>query len=314
MFDVVGLGCSCFDWLGVVPRLPGPDEEIHMLETKQQGGGEVATALVALARLGVSVAYVGKVGDDPFGDFIRKEFDRYGVDIRHLIVEPGAVSQASVVLVDKPSGKRTIVACVPTFTEVRPAQLPPGFIEQARYLHLDGVHRAAALEAARRARRAGVTVVLDADVSALDDDIPELIRQTDLLIPSQTFARSFAGTDDVDRAIDRLRAYGPSVVLVTLGDQGSRGYAEGRRFHVPAFPVEVVDTTGAGDVFHGALLYGMLQSWALEKSVEFASAVAAIKCTRLGGRTGIPNRQEAIQFLKGRDSRHFRVNRPEGSS
>ena len=314
MFEVVGLGCSCFDLLGVVPHLPGPDEEIRMLETKQQGGGEVATALVALARLGCSVAYLGKVGDDPFGDFIRKEFDQYGVDTRHLIVEPGAVSQASVVLVDKPSGKRTIIACVPTFTELQPAQLPPGLIEQARYLHLDGVHRAAALEAARQARRAGVTVVLDADVSALYDDIPELIGETDILIPSMAFARSFTGTEDVDRAIDRLRAYGPSIVLVTLGDQGSRGYAAGRRFHVPAFPVEVVDTTGAGDVFHGAFLCGMLQQWELEKSVEFASAVAALKCTRLGGRTGIPNRQETIQFLKGRDSRHFQANRPEGSS
>lgn len=105
--------------------------------------------------------------------------------------------------------------------------------------------------------------------------------------------------------IDRLLDYGPSVVLVTLGEQGCRGQAEGRRFGFPAFPVEVVDTTGAGDVFHGAYIYGMLQQWEPMKTVEFASAVAAVQCTRLGGRTGIPDLEQALRFLRDRNSRYF---------
>ncbi len=125
MVDVVGLGCCCFDLLGVVPHMPGADEEIRMLETRQQGGGEVATALVTLARLGCSVACAGKVGDDAFGNSIRRELDQYGVDTRNLLVEPGALSQASVVLVDRASGQRSILACVPTFGELLPSQLPP---------------------------------------------------------------------------------------------------------------------------------------------------------------------------------------------
>ena len=298
MIDVVGLGCCCFDLLGVVPHMPGPDEELRMLETRQQGGGEVATALVTLARLGCSVACAGKVGDDAFGNFIRRELDQYGVDTRNLLVDPGALSQASVVLVERATGQRSILACVPTFSELQPSQLPPGLIEEARVLHLDGVHRAAAL---------------DADVLALEGDISEVLRRTDVLIASLAFAASFAKTEDPDRAIDRLLDYGPSVVLVTLGEGGCRGQAEGRRFDFPAFPVEVVDTTGAGDVFHGAYIYGMLQQWELMKTVEFASAVAAIKCRQLGGRAGIPDLEQALRFLRETDSRYFRTDGPEGS-
>ncbi len=312
MVDVVGLGCCCFDLLGVVPHMPGPDEEIRMLETRQQGGGEVATALVTLARLGCSVACAGKVGDDAFGNFIRRELDQYGIDTRHLLVEPGALSQASVVLVDRATGQRSILACMPTYSELQASQLPTQLIEQAGVLHLDGVHRSAALEAAGLARHAGVPVVLDADVLALEGDISELLRRTDTVIASLAFAGSFAKTEDVDRAIDHLLDYGPSVAVVTLGERGCRGQAEGRRFHHPAFPVEVVDTTGAGDVFHGAFIYGMLQQWELVKTVEFASAVAAIKCTRLGGRTGIPDLQQALRFLQKRNSRYFQTDGPEG--
>ena len=209
MVDVVGLGCCCFDLLGVVPHMPGPDEEIRMLETRQQGGGEVATALVTLARLGCSVACAGKVGDDAFGNSIRRELDQYGVDTRHLVVEAGTLSQASVVLVDRATGQRSILACVPTFNELQPSQLPPGLIEKARVLHLDGVHRAAALAAAGRARRAGVPVVLDADVLALEGDISELLLWTDILIASLAFASTFANTEDVDEAIDRLLGLRP---------------------------------------------------------------------------------------------------------
>ena len=304
---------AAFDLLGVVPHMPGPDEELRMLETRQQGGGEVATALVTLARLGCSVACAGKVGDDAFGNFIRRELDGYGVDTRNLLMEPGALSQASVVLVDRATGQRSILACVPTFSELLPSQLPPGLIERARVLHLDGVHRAAAPEAAGRARRAGVPVVLDADVLALEGDISEVLRRTDVLIASLAFAGSFAETrrpGPGHRPPAGVWSFGgaghPGGAGLPRAGRGERGSDH------PAFPVEVVDTTGAGDVFHGAYIYGMLQEWELMKTVEFASAVAAIKCTRLGGRTGIPDLKQALRFLRGRNSRYFQTDGPEG--
>ena len=305
MLDVVGLGCACFDFLGVVPYMPGVDEEIDMLETSQQGGGEVATALVALANLGSSVGYVGKIGDDPIGSFIKEDFRRYGVDTGHLIVESGAVSDASVVLVDRQTGKRTILACRSTVSDLRPAEIGDGVIEQAKYLLLDGNYRLGTLEAARRARAAGVTVVLDADVSANDSEIHRLLRLTDILIPSRHFSRLYTKTEDVEKALGMLRSYGPEVLVITLGDEGSICSAEGEIFYAPGFQVEVVDTTGAGDVFHGAFIHGMLHGWELRKVVEFASAVAAIKCTKLGGRAGIPSFEDTMEFLKSHGARYF---------
>ena len=303
MFDVVGLGCACVDFLGVVPYMPGLDDEIQMLAASRQGGGEVATALVALARLGSTASYVGQIGDDPSGDLISTEFEQYGVDTSHLLVERGATSQTSIVLVDDKSGKRTILGVPFTAAEIAPDQIRPGFVEEARYLLLDGTARQAALEAARRARGDGIPVVLDADVLALDSEIELLLNLTDILIPSKSFSQRFTGTEDVEKAIGTFRAFGASIVLITLGEEGCVCYADGDTFHTPIFEVDVVDTTGAGDVFHGAFIHGLLQDWQLAQTVEFAAAVAAIKCAKLGGRAGIPDAAETAEFLAGRGTR-----------
>lgn len=304
-FDVIGLGCACLDMLCVLPHMPEIDDEVQMTESLQQGGGEVATALVTLAKLGASTAYLGKIGDDPAGYAIRQEFDQYGVHTDHIIMEPGAQSIVSVIMVDQSSGMRTILAGKTTVSPYQPDEVPAGLIEQTRFLHLDHNFRQAAQEAARRARQAGIKVVLDADILAYDEDIAPLIQLTDILIPSLGFTKRFTGTEDPEKAIEIMKTYGPSVIALTLGDQGSVCYADDRYFHTPAFPVEVVDTTGAGDVFHGAFILGLLQNWSLEKTAEFASAVAAMKCRKLGGRQGIPTWDEALTFLKDRKALYF---------
>ncbi len=296
-FDVIGLGCSCIDFLGIVPRLPRLDEEIEMVDSMQQGGGEVATALVTLARLGASTAYIGKVGDDPIGVMIQHDFDHEGVNTDHLIVEPGARSLAAVVLVDQQSGQRSIIAGRRTAGELEAGELHDGLIEQAKYLHLDGTDAQAALVAAKRARKAGVTVVLDADVTALGPHIQQLIEQTDILIASQPFAESHTAGNDPVTAVERMQQAGPATVIVTLGDKGGVGSDGDRTFRYSAFEVDVVDTTGAGDVFHGGFIRGLLEGWPLEQTVRFAAAVAAVKCTKLGGRTGIPDMPTAMSFI-----------------
>lgn len=298
MTDVVGLGCACLDFIAVVPYIPELDDEVRMLESIQQGGGEVATALVALSRLGASTTYLGRVGDDAPGHMIKRELEGYGVGTQYLSMEPGCESLVSMVLVDKESGKRTILAGNSTVSEFLPSDIPEGLIESARFLHLDGTSRASALAAAQRARRAGVTTVLDADVLVCDPEIEELIAVTDILIASLGFSTAFAGTEDPSKAIAFMHAIGPDVVAITMGERGSLCHADGRAFHTPAFSVPVVDTTGAGDVFHGAFIFGLLRGWTTEMTVEFSSAVAAMKCAHLGGRRGIPTFEEAEAFIE----------------
>ena len=302
--DVVGLGCACLDFLGIVPHLPDQDDQVWMSDSTQQGGGMVSTALVTLSRLGVSTAFAGKVGNDMAGRAVKEEFDLYGVDSDQLVVERGATTPVSMILVDESTGQRTIMAGGTT-VELSPSEVPAGMIADAKYLHLDTTGRQAALAAAEIARSAGVPVVLDADSLSRPQDIEELLQATDYLIASRVFAEALTGLTDPAQAAASLAGYGSSVTIVTLGEAGSLTLAAGRSFRTPAFPVEVVDTTGAGDVYHGAYLFGLLQEWSLEKTAVFSSAVAALSCTRLGGRTGIPDLRSALDFLRERGAAHF---------
>ncbi|MCY3773211.1 MAG: PfkB family carbohydrate kinase [Gemmatimonadetes bacterium] len=302
--DVAGLGCACLDFLGIVPHLPDRDDQVWMSDSTQQGGGMVSTGLVTLSRLGVPTVFAGKIGNDMAGRVVKEEFDLYGVDSAHLIMTPGATTPVSMILVDESTGQRTIMAGGSS-VEMSPAEVPAGVIASAKYLLLDTTTRQAALAAAGIARDAGVPVVLDADSLSRPQDIGELLRSTDYLIASKVFAEALTGLAEPSAAAEALSGYGSSVAVVTLGEEGSYTLAAGRSFHTPAFPVEVVDTTGAGDVYHGAFIFGLLQKWPLEKTAEFASAVAAVSCTRLGGRQGIPTLDEAISFLQDRKTEHF---------
>ena len=303
-YDVVGLGCACLDFLGIVPRLPAGDEQIWMSDSTQQGGGMVSTALVTLSRLGASTAFVGKIGNDMAGRFVKEEFDLYGVDATHLGIAPGESTPISMILVDAPTGERTIMAGGTTVA-LPAAEVPAELVSSAKYLHLDNTNRRAALTAARLARDSGVPVVLDADTVSPPEDLEDLLHLTDYLIASRVFSKALTGQADPSEAAKALSSYGPAVTVVTLGEEGSHTLAGGRSFHTPAFPVGVVDTTGAGDVYHGAFIFGLLQAWEVEKTAEFASAVAAMSCTRLGGRSGIPDLKCALDFLRVRDAEHF---------
>ena len=302
--DVAGLGCACLDFLGIVPHLPDQDDQVWMSDSTQQGGGMVSTALVTLSRLGVSTAFTGKVGDDMAGRVVKEELDQFGVDSAHLIMEPGASTPVSMILVDESTGQRTIMAGG-SAVDMSTLEVPAEMIASARVLHLDNTNRQAALAAARIARDSDVPVVLDADTVSPPDDLGELLGMTDYLIASRVFSDEWTGMTDPTEAAKALARYGSSVTVVTLGEEGSYTLAGDRTFHTPAFPVEVVDTTGAGDVYHGAFIFGLLKEWRPEKTAEFASAVAALSCTRLGGRAGIPDLQSALDFLRDRDAEHL---------
>ncbi len=295
-FDIVGLGLCCMDYLLVVPHIPAPDEKMFCLDFRREGGGVVSTALVAASRLGSSTSFVGTVGDDENGRLIIEEFGRYGVDIDCLQVKPNASSTFSFVMVDQKSGQRSIVTSPGCYQDVVVGEKEKKLLSSANYLHLDSYVIQVGIKAAQVARKNSVQVSLD--VGTLRPGVEDLLPFVDILITSELFARHFIGKDDPERAAEKMLALGPRIVGVTLGERGCFFLTQEGAFWRSAYRVEVVDTTGAGDVFHGAFLHGLLRGWDLEKVADFANAVAALKCTRLGGRRGIPTFSETMEFLR----------------
>ena len=295
-FDVVGLGCSAYDILCVVRQWPEPDQKIAAEELLQQGGGPVATGLVAVARLGGRAAIIGKVGDDDFGRFMVNELAAEGVDTRAMQLGPPGGSHFAFCVADRSTGKRTIF-----FYRGRGDPLPPERVDRelvvsGRALLVDGNHMQAAVRAAGWAREAGIPVVMDAEHyrKGLDD----LIHRVDYLVPSREFAVEAAGTEDPVEAARQLTQWGPHTVIVTLGADGCAGVHKGEAISQPGFRVDVVDTTGAGDVFHGVVCLGLAWGWEMPRVLRYACAVAALKCRKLGGRSGIPSLREADEFLR----------------
>jgi ribokinase len=295
--DVVGLGFATLDTIGLAPHLPRLDERVLLADLTRQGGGPVAQALVTLSRLGASTGIVGRVGDDDAGAEIRADLAREGVDVTHLQIAAGASSTQSLILVDQPTGKRSICAFRGTAGDVVLDDDILAYCASERFLHLDGHSPAAALAVARAASCQGVRICLDAGAGAPVDHLLPLVPLTDVLIAAERFATSVSPDGTFETGASRLLGMGPRIVVVTRGEHGSWTLTADTSFATPAFPVTVVDTTGAGDVFHGAYLYGVLQGWDLERTASFAGATAALKCTRLGGRTGIPRLPDVLAFL-----------------
>jgi sulfofructose kinase len=294
--DVVGLGYCSLDYLGIVPGRPEFDvDTVSLSDFAQSGGGPVSTALVTLARLGACTGYIGVLGEDEGGVFLKGEFEQEGVDLSRLRMQSGARSQICMVLVETDTGRRSIL-CYRAAGELVLDDADQTYISSARYLHLDGNHMDAAITAARWARADGVKVSFDANRPR--PRLDELLPLVDVLIASERFPPAYTGHDDQVRAAASLLEMGPEMVVITLGAKGCLYLWEDRAIHVPGFHVDVVDTTGAGDAFHGAFLYGLLQGWELERTAIFANAVAAINCTCLGGRASLPSLSEVEAFLK----------------
>lgn len=295
-FDVIGVGLAALDYLGIVDEYPPPaDKKVCMSQFTVQGGGPAATALAALSRLGAKTAFVGKVGDNESGRLIKSQMADEDVDVSQVVVEPGTLSYPAFIVVDKATGGRTIFWSESNISPLAASEVDKDFITSARILHLDALQMEAGLAAARWAKEAGITVVLDGDT--MREEISELVGLTDVLITSQNFAKQFTETDDLEEAMRKMRSLGPEIVGITLGDDGCILSWENKIHREPAFDMDVVDTTGAGDVFHGAFIYGLLQDWPLTKIARFANAVAAMKCRELGGRAGIPTLDEVTAFL-----------------
>jgi sulfofructose kinase len=285
--DVVGLGLNAMDTICVVPAFPRPNTKTHMREVRIEPGGQVATALTTCTRLGLEARYIGSVGNDSWGRAQLASLREEKLELRVREVE-GAASQVAVILLEEGVGERTILWRRDPALQYPVEELRRDWITTARILHLDGCDSKAALQAARWARETGMPVVMDID-EIYNDSTHELLRLVDYLIASSDFAEDPAALAD---------RYGCPVVGITRGADGAVFWNRGKRIESPAFKVAVADTTGAGDVFHGGFIYGLVQNWPLEEVIRFAHAVAAMKCTHIGARRGIPTLSQVRAFLK----------------
>jgi sugar/nucleoside kinase (ribokinase family) len=288
MFDVVGIGLNAVDYLVGLPRFPVPGEKLRMSAFAREGGGQVATALVALSRWGCRCKYVGNVGDDEHGRLSSLLLSREGIDIAHLRTVPGATSQFAVILVEDGTGERTILWDRDPRIRVSPEDLPIGEIRRARALLLDGHDVSPSIAAARAARAAGVPVVLDAE--KVQDGTEELLSLSDHIVAAGHFpGLLFPANSPEDGARKILRRYGPRTSTVTLGPRGAFGCDGREEIFSPSIRVRAVDTTGAGDIFHAGFLNALLGGLPFREILAFANAAAGLSCRGMGGRAAIPS-------------------------
>jgi len=292
MVRIAGVGVCCLDHIVVAPMIAWGDST-GIRDYCVQGGGLVATAIVACARLGAQTELYSLVGSDPTGEAILDELRREGVSVDGVARIDGAESPFSFIHVDAETGERTIF-----YRGGRGLKWPGGDISgvaSADALLVDGSYAEMVLAAASAAREAGVPVVADVSPSASNR---ELLSNVDVLIAPRHFVRQGGFGEDSDAALKAILDAGPGVAVITLGADGWIASEGGQRFRGAAFTVDVVDTVGAGDVFHGAYAFGLANGWSVPQCAEFAAAVAAIGCTKLGGRTGIPDLAHIAAFLK----------------
>ncbi len=281
-FDVLGIGATSVDFVYQLPAYPSPTASLAKMRISQHFvscGGQVATALATCASLGLRAKFVGVTGTDDNAKRVRRDLEDRGVDLSDVVIRDVS-NQYAVILVDEHTGERIVLWDRHERLQLRDRELPPEAVAAARVVHVDDVDIGAAIRAATIAREAG---------TAVTSDIDRVHERTMELVRAVTFPM-FA--EHVPPALTGIH------VCVTLGSQGAVALEGDRLLHVPAFSVNAVDTTGAGDVFRGAFIFAYLQGWPLEPAMRFANAAAAVSCTRLGAMASVPSRNEAERFLE----------------
>lgn len=296
--QIVGVGHNCLDRLCTVEAYPPEDGSTHITSISVQGGGAVATAMVAASRLGVSAAIVGNLGDDEAGNEICRLLKIDGVKTDWISFVLGERSSVSYVMIDPSHGSRTKFPYPDGLPPIKWDEEKIRLIRQAKVLHLDGTQYENAMAAAKIAKAAGVTVSLDGCSMQKDNQRNrDLAAMADILIMNAKYPVRVSGKENYAEALLEMSTWGPKIVIGTRGGEGCLAVIDGKIVSVPAYRVDAVDTTGAGDVFHGAFLVGWLQGMELLENIRFASAASALKCTQIGGRAGIPTYSAALELM-----------------
>jgi len=295
-FDVVGVGLNATDTLILVPRFPAYAGKEPFVDEMYSPGGQVASAMVACAKLGLRTKYIGTVGDDVRGQIQIESLRGTGINLDHVQVRKGCANQSAYIVIDQSTGERTVFWRRPDCLKLEPGEITDEMITCARLLHIDGHDTAAVGKAASIARRHGIPVTVDVDTVYHGFD--KVLPNVDYLITSSEFPVRWTGEGDPFRALIMLQEeYGMRVAAMTLGSFGSIARMDGKFCYSPAFVVNCVDTTGAGDVFHGAYCYGVLQGLSLRETLDLSNAMAALNCTALGARGGIGKADQACALM-----------------
>jgi sulfofructose kinase len=296
-FDAVGFGLNAVDHLIVVPEYPAFDAKMRLLEHRQSAGGQTASAMVGLQRLGLRTAYAGRFGSDPEGKFGLDSIKSEGVNLEYAEVIEGAQNQIAFILIDVRNGERTIVWDRDDRLAYESREAPVDLASRGRVLHLDAHDPPACVRMAQAARDAGV--IVSADIDNIYDGLPELLPLIDILIVSKEFPNRLTRIREERASLIELKTrYGCAITGMTVGERGAILYCSDQFFESPsiAVPGGCRDTTGAGDAFHAGFLFGLLTGEDIETSLRFANATASLKCRSLGARAGLPTRSELIEL------------------
>jgi sulfofructose kinase len=296
--DVLGLGLNAMDYITVVPQFPQPGKKTAIREVRLEPGGQVATALTVCRRFGLQARYLGSVGSDELGRLQIESLEKEGIDASLVRVVEDTTTQLAFIVLEQSVGERTILWHRDERLTFPENEVTREIVASGRILHLDGRDSAAALRAAEWARETHIPVVIDID-KIYDASTVQLLNLVDYLVAAEELATEMTGFENAEDAASALAERFPRATTgVTLGRAGAVFVLEGMPERSPAFEVDIRDTTGAGDVFHGAFIFGVLQEWDIRKTIRFAHATAAMKCRQYGARAGIPTLAEVESFLE----------------
>lgn len=293
-FDVVGFGLNSVDYVYVLPEYPSPDSKTGIVQHGRFPGGQIATALTFLARMGLNTKYIGKVGGDDAGRVSLHSFEGESIDISSVLVEQGIQNPFSVILIDQRNGERTVLCHRDARSDFRESELNEEGVCSGRILHLDG-YDASALSAAVYCQKRQIPVC--ADLDAVVPHCRSLLENIDFLIVSANFASEFTGIPHPEASFKALRQRFKGFLAMTLGTRGAAAWVGDQCVYFPGLNINAVDTTGAGDIFHGAFIFGLLQNWPLAKVMRFANTAAGLSCQHLGARAGIRPLAEILQAM-----------------
>lgn len=298
-FDAVGFGTNAVDYLIQVPEYPQFNSKIELETYTQLAGGEIASTMSGLQRLGMKTAYVGRFGADAAGDFGLQTLRDEGVNVEYAEQIAGAQTQIAFIIIDVRNGERTVIWKRDSGLSFAPEEVPLRLMTETKIFHATPHDALACAKLAREAKKHGAIISIDID--NVFDGVLEMIPLVDVFISSAEFPEKLLGITNRKEALKELKLrFGCPIVGMTLGTDGSLILAENEFIETKGFAVPggCKDTTGAGDAFRVGLLYGLLSGKSIEHSAQTANAVAALKCRAVGARTSLPNETELAQLLK----------------
>jgi sulfofructose kinase len=301
-FDVVGIGLNATDTLIIVPHFPSYAGKGPFSQEILSPGGQVASAMVTCANLGLRTKYIGTIGDDERGRVQMESLMGSGINLDHVQQRTGCPNQSAYIIIDQSTGERTVFWQRPDCLRLDPAAITPEMITSSRLLHIDGHDTPAMEKAARIAHENGIKVTVDVDT--IYKGFERVLPYVDYLIASSEFPIQWTHQNDPLKGLELIQEeYGIYCAAMTLGAHGALARIDGKFHYSPAFVVNCVDTTGAGDVFHGGFCYGVLAGWDIQKILDFSNAMAALNCTAIGARGGISTLAKAEALMTRTDRR-----------